>query len=45
VTNNGPAANHVWTNVGVVTSSVNGAWSFVDTNAWRYPRRFYNTTN
>jgi hypothetical protein len=34
-----------WTNIGVVTSSVSGAWSFTDTNAWRYARRFYNTTN
>ncbi len=34
-----------WTNIGVVTSSVSGAWSFTDTNAWRYSRRFYNTTN
>lgn len=34
-----------WTNIGVVTSSVSGAWIFTDTNAWRYARRFYNTTN
>ena len=34
-----------WTNIGVVTSSVNGTWTFTDTNAWRYARRFYNTTN
>ena len=34
-----------WTNIGVVTSSVSGAWTFTDTNAWRYARRFYNTTN
>ena len=34
-----------WTNIGVVTSSVSGAWTFADTNAWRYARRFYNTTN
>jgi hypothetical protein len=34
-----------WTNIGVVTSSVSGSWTFTDTNAWRYPRRFYNTTN
>ena len=34
-----------WTNIGVVTSSVSGGWSFTDTNAWRYARRFYNTTN
>ncbi|MEY4917163.1 MAG: hypothetical protein RL616_1076 [Verrucomicrobiota bacterium] len=34
-----------WTNIGVATSSVSGAWSFTDTNAWRYARRFYNTTN
>ena len=34
-----------WTNIGVVTSSVNGTWTFTDTNAWRYPQRFYNTTN
>jgi hypothetical protein len=35
----------VWTNIGVATSSVSGSWSFTDTNAWRYARRFYNTTN
>jgi hypothetical protein len=34
-----------WTNINVVTSSVSGAWIFTDTNAWRYARRFYNTTN
>jgi hypothetical protein len=34
-----------WTNIGVVTSSVSGGWSFTDTNAWRFTRRFYNTTN
>ena len=34
-----------WTNIGVVTSSVSGAWNFTDTNAWRYQRRFYSTTN
>ena len=34
-----------WTNIGVATSSVSGTWSFTDTNAWRYTRRFYNTTN
>ncbi len=34
-----------WTNIGVATSSVSGVWSFTDTNAWRYARRFYNTTN
>ena len=34
-----------WTNIGIATSDVNGAWSFTDTNAWRYVRRFYNTTN
>jgi hypothetical protein len=34
-----------WTNISVVTSSVSGAWIFTDTNAWRYARRFYNTTN
>lgn len=34
-----------WTNIGVATSSVSGTWTFTDTNAWRYPRRFYNTTN
>ncbi len=35
----------IWTNIGVVTSSVSGGWIFTDTNAWRYARRFYNTTN
>jgi fibronectin-binding autotransporter adhesin len=34
-----------WTNIGVVTSSANGTWTFIDTNAWRYMYRFYNTTN
>ncbi len=34
-----------WTNIGVATSSVAGNFIFTDTNAWRYARRFYNTTN
>lgn len=34
-----------WTNIGFTTSSVSGVINFVDTNAWRYSRRFYNTTN
>ncbi len=34
-----------WTSVGAVTSDVSGAWNFIDTNAWRYAHRFYNTTN
>ena len=29
----------------VTTSSVSGTFNFTDTNAWRYPRRFYNVTN
>ncbi len=34
-----------WTNLAVTTSSVSGTFSFTDTNAWRYSRRFYNATN
>ena len=34
-----------WTNVGQSTSSVNGAFSFIDTNAFRFQYRFYRTTN
>ena len=34
-----------WTNLTVATSSVSGVFSFMDTNAWRYPHRFYNVTN
>ena len=34
-----------WTNLAVTTSSVSGTFSFTDTNAWRYSRRFYNVTN
>lgn len=34
-----------WTKIGTATSDVSGAWSFVNTNAWRYSRRFYGTTN
>ena len=34
-----------WTNLAVATSSVSGTFSFTDTNAWRYARRFYNVTN
>ncbi len=34
-----------WTNLTVLTSSVSGTFSFTDTNAWRYSRRFYNVTN
>ncbi|MDR3456676.1 MAG: hypothetical protein P4N60_04475 [Verrucomicrobiae bacterium] len=34
-----------WTNLGFATGNVNGAFSFIDSNAFRFKYRFYRTTN
>ncbi len=34
-----------WTNLGFATGGVSGNFSFADTNAFRFPYRFYRTTN
>lgn len=34
-----------WTNIGTATGNVSGVFSFIDTNAFRFPHRFYRTTN
>jgi len=34
-----------WTNLGFATGNVSGAFTFTDTNAFRFPCRFYRTTN
>jgi len=34
-----------WTNIGFATGNVSGVFNFTDTNAFRFPYRFYRTTN
>ncbi len=34
-----------WINIGSVTSTVTGNFNFIDTNAFQFPYRFYQTTN
>lgn len=34
-----------WMNIGFATGDVSGTFTFADTNAFRYPHRFYRTTN
>jgi hypothetical protein len=34
-----------WTNIGFATGTVSGTLTFADPEAFRYPYRFYRTTN
>jgi len=34
-----------WTNIGLATGNLSGAFSFTDTNAFRFKYRFYRSTN
>jgi hypothetical protein len=34
-----------WTNLGTVTGNASGSFTFIDTNAYQFPYRFYRTTN